>query len=33
MDPRAGMKMGRKVSLLLGFDPWTVQPVASFYTD
>jgi len=32
MGPRAGLD-GRKISPQPGFDPRTVQPVASHYTD
>jgi hypothetical protein len=31
--PKAGQDGCGKISLLPGFDPWTVQPVASRYTD
>ena len=33
MGPRAGLDRCRKSRLRPGFDPWTVQPVASRYTD
>jgi hypothetical protein len=33
VGPRAGLDGGRKISFPPGFDPWTVQPVASCYTD
>ena len=33
VGPRAGLDGGGKSRPLLGFDPWTVQLVASRYTD
>ena len=33
VGPRAGLEMYGKSRPPLGFDPWTVQPVASLYTD
>jgi hypothetical protein len=33
VGPRAGLDGYEKISLLPEFDPWTVQPVASRYTD
>jgi hypothetical protein len=33
VGPRAGLKRVRKISPTPGFDPWTVQAVASRYTD
>jgi hypothetical protein len=33
VGPRAGLDGLRKISPPPGFDPWTVQPLASCYTD
>ena len=33
VGPRAGLDGLRKISPPPGFDPWTVQPLASRYTD
>ena len=33
VGPRAGLDRWRKSRFPQGFDPWTVQPVASRYTD
>jgi len=33
MGPRAGLDRGRKISLSTGFDPRTLHPVSSRYSD
>ena len=33
VDPSGWLRQVQQISAQLGFDPWTVQPVASHYTD